>query len=138
MNVTKYRKRKQISTNIIQQTPIRKLDTFHTDMQRVEVKDEINLCWALLGFDFAFAKVTQLRGSDVLQVSDKRTKSASFSNLPPLVPQEAPPQLAPLLDLLISRLYGYSIVNTNYFSITNGSDTNLSHPAKAESQGIIG
>ncbi|GJW14298.1 hypothetical protein Tco_0018431 [Tanacetum coccineum] len=32
-------------------------------------------------------------------------------------------------------LLGYSLGSTTYFSITKGSDTNLSHPAKAEARG---
>ncbi|GJU18605.1 putative reverse transcriptase domain-containing protein [Tanacetum coccineum] len=37
---------------------------------------------------------------------------------------------------LYEGLLGYSLGQTTYFSITNGSDTNLSHPAKAETRGV--
>ncbi|GJW67861.1 hypothetical protein Tco_0122285 [Tanacetum coccineum] len=38
-------------------------------------------------------------------------------------------------DVIIGPL-GYSLGSTTYFSITKGSDTNLSHPAKAETRGV--
>ncbi|GJW42597.1 hypothetical protein Tco_0071396 [Tanacetum coccineum] len=45
-------------------------------------------------------------GPGLLRVTDRRSESTSFSDssttLPPLVPRKAPPQLAPLLNLLIS------------------------------------
>ncbi|GKC04027.1 protein LAZ1 [Tanacetum coccineum] len=74
-------------------------------MQRVEVKDGIKLYWASLGFDFAFASHPTLR---VQAYYEHPTRDLSrplpatpLTTLPPSVPQEAPPQLAPLLDLLI-------------------------------------
>ncbi|GJU04054.1 hypothetical protein Tco_1114392 [Tanacetum coccineum] len=60
-----------------------------------------------------------------------------ITTLPPSVPREAPPQLALILTLLLYEgLLGYSLGQPTYFSITNGSDANLSHLAKAESRGI--
>ncbi|GKC36451.1 hypothetical protein Tco_1048835, partial [Tanacetum coccineum] len=45
-------------------------------------------------------------GPGLLRASDRISESSSFFNslttLPPLVPRKAPPQLAPLLNLLIS------------------------------------
>ncbi|GJZ24769.1 hypothetical protein Tco_0562228 [Tanacetum coccineum] len=51
-------------------------------------------------------------GRGLVRASDRRYESTSFSDssttLPPLVPRKAPPQLAPLLNLLISSSSKYS------------------------------
>ncbi|GJU96643.1 hypothetical protein Tco_1321399 [Tanacetum coccineum] len=53
--------------------------------------------------------------------------------------RESELHLAPTVELirmLYEGLLGYSLGSTTYFSITNGSDTNMSHPAKAKTRGV--
>ncbi|GJX98285.1 hypothetical protein Tco_0355304 [Tanacetum coccineum] len=58
-----------------------------------------------LGLTLLLQESPDFVGPGLLRASDRRSELASFSDssntLPPLNPQEAPPQLAPLLNLLI-------------------------------------
>ncbi|GJR97410.1 hypothetical protein Tco_0269584 [Tanacetum coccineum] len=61
----------------------------------------------VLKFDFTFARVTRLRESRPAtsiqqEILSRPPPPTLLTTLLPSVPREAPPQLAPLLDVLIS------------------------------------